>query len=69
MQMGVGKVVLVDGTVRARIVGTGDPDDAVELTVGDATVLRDVAIVEYLEGERKGFTDQVPYHRLSPGPE
>jgi hypothetical protein len=71
MEVAIGQKVLApnpegEGQVLATVVAFGEPEDGVEVMIEGKPVKRDVAIVQYEEGEQEGFTDRVLYCRLAP---
>jgi hypothetical protein len=54
-----------EGTIRAKVIATGEPSDAIDVTIAGREVKRDVAIIRYEEGESEGLTSPVPYHLLA----
>jgi hypothetical protein len=47
------------------VVGFGEAGDAVDVMIEGEPVKRDVAIVQYEEGEQEGTVGRVPYHLIS----
>jgi hypothetical protein len=55
-----------DGMVKVTVVESGEPSDAVEMTVEGKPIKRDVAIIRYDEGGREGLTNRCRDNLLKP---